>query len=116
MEGLLSLLLYAGLFYVMMRFGCGAHMMHGNKTGHNSGAVKRIDPVCGMEVDREQGYGIMHENNCIVFVRAIVWINSKLIRAAIFTCIRLLQEVKHEKRYLIVSRWPCLKLFLSDHF
>ena len=67
MEGLLSLLLYAGLFYVMMRFGCGAHMMHGNKTGHNSGAVKRIDPVCGMEVDREQGYGIMHEKQLYRF-------------------------------------------------
>jgi YHS domain-containing protein len=67
MEGLLSLLFYAGLFYVMMRFACGAHMMHGTKTGHNSVAVKRIDPVCDMEVDMEQGYGIMHEKQLYRF-------------------------------------------------
>ena len=30
MEGLLTLLMYAGLFYLMMRFGCGAHMVHGH--------------------------------------------------------------------------------------
>ncbi len=28
MEGLFSLLLCAALVYVMMRFGCGAHMVH----------------------------------------------------------------------------------------
>ena len=60
MEGLLSLLLFAGLFYVMMRFGCGAHMVHGKHTGHES-TTKHIDPVCGMEVNAEQGYGKMHE-------------------------------------------------------
>lgn len=30
MEGLFTLLLYAGLFYFLMRFGCGAHMTHGH--------------------------------------------------------------------------------------
>lgn len=29
MEGLLSLLLFAGLFFLMMRFGCGSHIAHG---------------------------------------------------------------------------------------
>lgn len=51
------LLLWGGLFYVMMRYGCGAHMMggHGGHShgGHGDGApgggVK--DPVCGMTVD-----------------------------------------------------------------
>jgi len=33
MEGLLWLLVIAGLFYVMMRFGCGAHMIHGGHAG-----------------------------------------------------------------------------------
>ena len=33
MEGLVSLLLFAGLFYVMMRFGCGGHMFRGHR-GH----------------------------------------------------------------------------------
>ena len=30
MRGLLTLLLYAGFFYLMMRFGCGAHEVHGH--------------------------------------------------------------------------------------
>lgn len=69
MEGLLSLLIFAGLFYVMMRFGCGAHMAHGKHAGHSgkSGAAKYIDPVCGMEVEIEQGYGKMHEGELYRF-------------------------------------------------
>lgn len=51
------LLLWGGLFYLMMRYGCGAHMMggHGGQDhgGHGNAApggdVK--DPVCGMTVD-----------------------------------------------------------------
>lgn len=63
MEGLLSLLLFAGFFFLMMRFGCGAHMAHGKHGGHagHSDTVKHIDPVCGMEVDAEKGYGMMHK-------------------------------------------------------
>ena len=33
MEGLGSLLFFAALFYFMMRFGCGAHMVHGHDVG-----------------------------------------------------------------------------------
>ena len=36
MEGLLSLLIFAGLFFLMMRFGCGSHMAHGGH-GHKHG-------------------------------------------------------------------------------
>jgi YHS domain-containing protein len=67
MEGLFSLLLFAAVFYFMMRFGCGAHMVHGHgghgrddQQGHaghtpstESGAV---DPVCGMTVAPGAGY------------------------------------------------------------
>jgi YHS domain-containing protein len=61
MEGLLSLLLFAGVFYLMMRFGCGAHMVHGHG-GHGAGhGMKFTDPVCGMEVDPKQGYGKMYQ-------------------------------------------------------
>ena len=47
-------LLWGGLFYVMMRYGCGAHMLGGHgHGGHGNtaagGDVK--DPVCGMTVD-----------------------------------------------------------------
>lgn len=37
MEGLLTLLLFAGLFYVVMRFGCGAHAVHGHGGGGRGG-------------------------------------------------------------------------------
>jgi hypothetical protein len=36
MEGLFSLLLFAGLFFLMMRFGCGSHVGHGGH-GHRHG-------------------------------------------------------------------------------
>lgn len=69
MEGLIWLLLSAGLFYLMMRFGCGAHMVHGHGGGHGGhgqgghgghggpaqGESAR-DPVCGMDVAPGQGY------------------------------------------------------------
>lgn len=66
MEGLLTFLLFAGLFYFMMRYGCGAHMVHGHgghssQTGKCGGNAKGVDPVCGMEVDPNQGYGKMFE-------------------------------------------------------
>lgn len=68
MEGLGSFLLLAVFFFLMMRFGCGSHMTHGHSgRGHSKGdglkehdiENKSIDPVCGMEVETEQGYGKM---------------------------------------------------------
>ena len=73
MEGFFTLLLYAGLFYLMMRFGCGAHMVHGHgghgqndHRGHDerspsrpdalTAGLKAVDPVCGMEVAPDSGY------------------------------------------------------------
>lgn len=38
MEGLLWLLVFGALFYFMMRYGCGAHMVHGHG-GHGAGSV-----------------------------------------------------------------------------
>jgi YHS domain-containing protein len=61
MDGLLSFLLFAGFFYLMMRFGCGAHMIHGHThTRHSKGDGKDVDPVCHIQVDIEKGYGKMH--------------------------------------------------------
>jgi len=56
-------LLWGGFFFVMMRYGCGAHMMggHGGHGGHGhrghgddapGSDVK--DPVCGMAVDPQK--------------------------------------------------------------
>lgn len=70
MEGLLSLLFFAGLFYVMMRFGCGSHMVHGHHDGHKDSATddsKHVDPVCGKNVAATEGYGMMHEGNLYRF-------------------------------------------------
>lgn len=41
MEGLVSLLIFVAVFYLMMRFGCGAHMVHGGhgKHGQHGGRV-----------------------------------------------------------------------------
>ncbi len=74
MEGLLSFLLIGGLFFLMMRYGCGAHMAHGGHGGHSGhgshGAdneIKHTDPVCGMVVDMNQGYGKMHQDQLYRF-------------------------------------------------
>lgn len=68
MDGLLSLLIFAGLFYFMMRFGCGAHMVHGkhNHTNEQSN-TKVIDLVCGKEIDINKGYGLMFEETLYRF-------------------------------------------------
>ena len=66
MQGLFSLLMFAAFFYFMMRFGCGAHMVHGRgghsgrEHGSDSGLGGAIDPVCGMAVVADQGYTKMH--------------------------------------------------------
>ncbi len=68
MEGLLSLLLFAGFFFLMMRFGCGAHMAHGGHGNHGDDQPeKHVDPVCGKEVDMNEGYGKMHEKKLYRF-------------------------------------------------
>jgi|APSaa5957512622_1039677.scaffolds.fasta_scaffold264650_2 YHS domain-containing protein len=70
MEGLLSLLLFGAVFFVMMRFGCGAHVMHG-KHGHgrnrDAESIDHRDPVCGMAVDAHSGYGMMHDERLYRF-------------------------------------------------
>ncbi len=72
MSGLASLLLFAAFFYLMMRFGCGSHMVHGHGNhdgsddhemhgGHEMAGGKTKDPVCGMEVEPGQGYAEIYE-------------------------------------------------------
>ena len=49
----ITLLLFAVFFYLLMRLGCGARMVHGDHFGL-SPASSRTDPVCGMRVDGEE--------------------------------------------------------------
>lgn len=70
MDGFLSLLLFGVLFYVMMRFGCGAHMIHGHHGKDREQGIgdnNHVDPVCGRTVDPNEGYGKMHENQLYRF-------------------------------------------------
>ena len=71
MPGLLWLLMYAALFYLMMRYGCGAHMVHGGHGGRDhQGAAEgppSKDPVCGMEVGPTSGYTVMHQGRAYRF-------------------------------------------------
>jgi YHS domain-containing protein len=76
MESVLSLLLFVGFIYLMMRFGCGAHMRsggcghsshHHDKAGQNSqeqlgsGTGQRLrDPVCGMQIESERASFATH--------------------------------------------------------
>jgi YHS domain-containing protein len=52
------LLVWGALFFVMMRYGCGAHMMggHGRHRKHRDPADgdETKDPVCGMSVSAEK--------------------------------------------------------------
>tara|TARA_R110001583_G_scaffold187646_2_gene349090 strand:+ start:13671 stop:13958 length:288 start_codon:yes stop_codon:yes gene_type:complete len=68
MDGLISFLLFAVFFYLMMRFGCGAHMAHGHRTHSKSDKAEPIiDPVCGKIVEQNQGYGKLHEGELYRF-------------------------------------------------
>lgn len=76
MDGLLSLLIFAGLFFLMMRFGCGAHLMRGRRhhqeEAHRAAPRNRIegrhlDPVCGQPVNSSEGYGKMHDDQLYRF-------------------------------------------------
>lgn len=64
MDGLFSLLLFAGLFFLMMRFGCGAHIGHG---GHGMTRNISTDPVCGMEVPEDKGYAKVYQGKLYRF-------------------------------------------------
>lgn len=74
-------LLLVGMFLVMMRFGCGAHMAHADheapadSAGHHLGlpgreappAESAVDPVCGMPVAVDQGYAEVYQGRLLRF-------------------------------------------------
>lgn len=90
MESILPILIWGGLFFVMMRFGCGSHMFghgHGQKpgkaqshddTGHADHAnhakkspskneelmwtapERDVDPVCGKDVATAEAKSTVH--------------------------------------------------------
>ncbi|MDA8107945.1 MAG: YHS domain-containing protein [Betaproteobacteria bacterium] len=56
LKSLGTILLWGVLFFVLMRFGCGAHIMgghghHGGQGGGDDAGGTVKDPVCGMDVE-----------------------------------------------------------------
>ena len=78
---ILYFLLLAGLFFLMMRLGCGAHIMgHGHHHGRKEGddhsgdgnlrwlAPKQaVDPVCGMTVQTASAKSAVHDGQVYYF-------------------------------------------------
>lgn len=52
LKWLLTMATWGVVFWVMMRYGCGAHMFRGRHVhqGHGGTASEVKDPVCGMSV------------------------------------------------------------------
>lgn len=80
METVLYLLFWAALFFVMMRFGCGAHIMghggHGHRGSHEGSGDRLqepatvIDPVCGMTVATPGAKSSLYQGKAYYFCSA----------------------------------------------
>lgn len=85
MESLIYFLLLAALAVVIMRFGCGAHVMgHGHEkhSGRQAGRptenagmrwsppTSAVDPVCGMTVAPEKAKSSIHDGDVYYFCSA----------------------------------------------
>ena len=82
MEALLYFALWAGVFFLMMRFGCGAHIMghgHGKERVQSEPGkpgdpelcwvppMKDSDPVCGKTVATDKAKPSVHAGNVYYF-------------------------------------------------
>lgn len=75
MNSIIYFLLSAALIFVMMRFGCGAHVLgHGHRhrgTGRTSGEItpprEATDPVCGMTVEPAGAKSSVHDGRVYYF-------------------------------------------------
>lgn len=84
METLLYFALVAAFFFLMMRFGCGAHVMghgHGQHEGHDGGSVPNagarwtepiteVDPVCGTTVRTDTAKSSVYNGTVYYFCSA----------------------------------------------
>jgi YHS domain-containing protein len=82
METLLYFALWAGLIFLMMRFGCGAHVMghgHDQHDGRGKGTPSDrerlrwvppetdVDPVCGKTVHTDKAKSVVHDGTVYYF-------------------------------------------------
>ena len=84
-DTLLNLALFAGAMLLMMRFGCGAHVMshshqHGGSGpgggrdgagGEGRAPAQHIDPVCGMTVDPASAKSAAYQGQVYYFCSQI---------------------------------------------
>ena len=70
----LYFLIWALLFFFMMRYGCGAHVMgHAHHDNHRSPGVppdKAIDPVCGMTISTQTAKSAVYAGSVYYFCSA----------------------------------------------
>jgi YHS domain-containing protein len=92
MESILSVLLFIGFLYLMMRFGCGAHIHRAgcshSSHGHgksNEESLKTVtrDPVCGMEINAEQASGSIRYGS-----ETYYFCSNECLRKFVETCTR----------------------------
>jgi YHS domain-containing protein len=80
METLLYFAVWAALIFLMMRFGCGAHVMgHGHGQGDDKNTssdrgrlrwtppATDTDPVCGMTVHTDKAKSAVHDGTVYYF-------------------------------------------------
>jgi YHS domain-containing protein len=73
MNSLLYFALWAAVIFVMMRFGCGSHVMGHGRHRHRDNAqgqippVKATDPVCGMTVETATAKSSAHIGHVYYF-------------------------------------------------
>jgi YHS domain-containing protein len=85
MSALLYFALWAGFIFLMMRFGCGAHVMghgHADHKGHGAGAVgdgvtaqwvppaTDVDPVCRISVRTDGAKSSVYRGTVYYFCSA----------------------------------------------
>jgi len=78
MDALIYFLLWAGVIFLMMRFGCGAHVMGHGKHDPKSAGTRHgdmrwtppetdTDPVCGKTVRTDQAKPSVHDGMVYYF-------------------------------------------------
>lgn len=80
MEAILYFLVWAVVIFLMMRFGCGAHVTghrhssgHQDTAGHSAGSPRWLppetdtDPVCGMTIDSRNAKTTVHDGQVYQF-------------------------------------------------
>jgi len=80
LQTVLYFLLWAGVIFLMMRVGCGAHVMgHGHRHEHSSSSNhddaprrdlppdRATDPVCGMTVQTKDAKSAAHQGTIYYF-------------------------------------------------